>query len=876
MRNMIFNENWKFNLGECEGAYGAGAEDTQWETVSLPHDFSIIQPFTIEEPAESESGFLPGGTGWYRKHFIMAPFDAGKTFVLSFDGVYQNTYVYVNGIYVGENHNGYNSFGFDITKHLLCDGITDNVIAVKVVHELPSSRYYSGSGIYRNVTLEVTDPVHIGMNGTYITTPKLAEEKDGEVTVYIEAEVVNDSRQEVQARVCHTVLDANGAAVSETADAEVLLKNCDTSVTKACLQVHAPSLWSPESPVLYQIKTEVQVEGKIVDTYYSEFGFRYFEFDADKGFYLNGEAVKIKGVCMHHDQGALGAIAHEDAMERQLMILKDMGCNAVRTSHNIPAEIFIHLCNKWGFLVMEEAFDGWSAPTGDNEHDFSEYFKVKLTPGNTILNGSPGQTWAEFTLKSMIKRDRNAPSVILWDIGNEIMNTEGDTSDYVEHAQNLITWIQSMDMTRPITHGDNMGVVTTESTHTTAQIDRLLAASGGVVGFNYWPENLPVIHGHYPDWKLISTETVSTLNSRGGYSLYHINRKAQSIDGGPYFCSAYDNWHVSWGSFSHEGWYQNVTNDCDAGEFIWTGFDYIGEPNPWWSGGPGAVTELGAAPNSAYFGVLDTAGFAKDRYYFYRSQWNQKDTTLHLVTAWDPDNCYLEEGKTPVWIYSNAAKIELYREDKKGNVQKLAVVVRSERKTAVGHCYGIYESFVESGAESDCVVVDGSGSSAFSARFFVTFEAGAVYAVAYDKEGQVITDTVGNARVNTPGETARIAAYADKTKLVADGYCLSYITLDITDRDGNLDTTASNQIEISLKGAGEIVGVDNGDPATIEKYQQKTVLKSASEAVIRAYAGKALVIIRSTKTPGEIVVTAESEGLEATDVRVVSTTEGIM
>lgn len=865
-RDVRFNEDWKFYLGSSSSAQNKTFDDSAWETVSIPHDFSISQDFTTSGGTEAESGFLPGGTGWYRKHFTVDADDKDKTFVLSFDGAYENAYVYVNGTYVGENHYGYNSFAFDITDYLTCDGATDNVVAVKVVHELPSSRWYSGSGIYRDVTLTVTNPIHVAMNGTYITTPNLESEQNGNVTVNVNTDVQNDSSASTSVTVRNTMLNSNGEAVSDAVSTQATITANASATVSSVLTVNSPELWSIETPVLYELKTEVLVDGNVVDTYYTDFGFRYFRFDANYGFYLNGEAVKIKGVCLHHDQGALGAAAYDDAMERQLLIMKDMGCNAVRTSHNIADEDFIRLCNEHGILVMEEAFDGWSANKNDNTHDFSEYFNATISSSNNIIDGVSGQKWAEFTLKSMVKRDRNDPSIIMWDIGNEIMNTSGNTSSYVTYAGNMIEWIQSLDTTRPITHGDNKGLVTTSSTHVTAQIDRLLANSGGVVGFNYWAENIPTVHRYYPNWKLISTETVSSLNTRGGYTGYTENYGADSSSSGPYICNAYDNYCVSWGCTAHDGWYNVIKNDCNAGEFIWTGFDYIGEPNPWWSSGTGAVTSLGAAPNSSSFGAVDTAGFPKDKYYFYRSQWNENDTTLHLVTAWDADNQYLSSRRTPVWIYTNAAKVELYRTDSNGNTIKLATATRKEYTTTAGHSYGTYTSTINN--SSYCQKISTSGATALSARFNVTYTDGSIYAIAYDENGNVINETVGNSRVNTPGNVAKIDAYADKTEIAADGYSLSYITIDVTDSNDNLDTAATNTIQLTLTGEGEIVGVDNGNPATTKKFQQKSVLTSDKTANIDAYAGKALVIVRSTEEAGGFTLTASSNGLSGDEVTV--------
>jgi len=864
-RDINFNENWKFYLGTSSSAQNKDFSDTSWEDVSLPHDFSIFQNFTTSG-TEVESGWLPGGTGWYRKHFTMDASDEGKTVTLSFDGSYNHTYVYVNGTYVGENHYGYNSFAFDISDHLVCDGKTDNVIAVKVVNQLSSSRWYSGSGIYRDVTLTVTNPVHVAMNGTYITTPNLEQQRNGNVTVNVETVVANDSSSNTAVTVRSTMLDANGVAVSDPVNTQANVSGGNSTTVNSTLQVYAPELWSVESPALYILKSEVIIDNNVVDVNFTDFGFRYFKFDANTGFSLNGVPMKLKGVCLHHDQGALGAAAYNDAMRRQLVIMKDMGCNAIRTSHNMADKDFIRMCNEMGFLVMEEAFDGWSAAKNGNTHDFSEYFNKTISADNGLIGARSGETWVEFTLKSMVLRDRNDPSIIMWDIGNEITNiiNGGNTSQYTTHCSNMISWVQSLDKTRPITHGDNNGAVRTTSTGVTAKVDRLIAESGGVVGFNYYVSQMATTHSNYPKWKLVATESVSSINSRGAYNRYSSSSSLYQSSRGPYVGNAYDNYCVFWGTTAHDGWYQVITKDYISGEFFWTGFDYIGEPTPWWRTEPGTFTDLGAAPNSSYFGAVDTAGFPKDKYYFYRSQWNEKDTTAHLVTAWDADNQYVSSGKTPVWIYTNAPKIELYRTDSNGNTLKLATATRKVNTTAAGYTYGTYSTTVNN--SSYCSKITTSGATAMSVRVNVTYPPGSIYVVAYDANGNVIENTVGNSRVNTPGAAAKIDAYADKTEIVADGYSLSYITLDITDSNGNLDTAAANRIQLSLTGEGEIVGVDNGDPATLRKYQQSTVLTSATTANIDAYAGKALVIVRSTKTGGGFTLNATSSGLSSDSV----------
>ena len=841
-RETNFDEGWKFYLGTSSTAQNTSFDDSSWQSVTLPHDFSITQSYTTS--GEAESGFLPGGTGWYRKTFTLPASSAGKTLVLNFDGAYSDAYVYVNGTLVGENHYGYTAFAFDITEYVACDGVTENVVAVKVVNTIPSSRWYSGSGLYRDVTLITSDPVHVAYNGTYVTTPNIS---GGIGTVCAAVEVDNDSSDSVEITVRNTVYDSNGIAVSDTAEASATIAADETATVTASPVVSNPSLWSPDSPVLYSVRTEVYAGGSLVDTYDTTFGFRYFSFDSDTGLYLNGKALKLNGVCLHHDQGALGSAAYYDAMYRQLSIMKDMGVNAIRTSHNPADEQFIDICNELGLLVMEEAFDGWSVAKNGNSYDFARYFTTNLSSSNNILGGDSSMTWAEYAIKSMVKRDRNDPSIILWSLGNEIQEGASAASTFPTIAQNLIDWVKELDTTRPTTIGDN-----TKSTGTSSvlgQVLNVIKNNGGVVGFNYASSGtLSTLHSNYG--AILSAETSSAVNSRG---IYTSQAGASNADG-KYHLTSYDTSAVSWGMPAHDSIWNTLRADYIAGEFVWTGFDYLGEPTPWNGTGGGSVSGSGAIPNSSYFGIVETTGFEKDTYYLYRSQWNQASTTLHLVTAWDSDNMMTTSSKTPVVIYSNAPVVKLYR-----NGTLIGTATRTVNTTNAGHTYYTYST--ASNDSSVCTTVSGSGSTSLYATFNVTYASGTISAKAYDENGTEITTTRGSSSVSTPGTVTQLRVTPDKTSIAADGSSLVYITVDVTDANGVLDTTATNTINFSLTGNGEIVGVDNGDQATTAKYQQSSVLPSSTSANIAAYAGKALVIVRSTRDAGSFTVNVSSSGL---------------
>ena len=856
-RSTLFNDGWKFSLSDPSGAESTSFNDGSWDAVTLPHDFSISQNFTTS--GEAESGFLPGGTGWYRKSFTVPSGCDGKSVILSFDGVYQNAYVYVNGKQVGENHYGYTSFAFDISKYLVCDGLTDNVIAVKVVNKLPSSRWYSGSGIYRDVKLIVADQIHVSQNGTQITTPDI---ENGVGTVSAKVKVANSGTSSANITVRNTVYDKKDQKVSESAETTLTVEAGSSAEASTNNVVTNPSLWSLDDPTQYYVRTEILSGGNVIDTYDTAFGFRWYKFTKNTGFSLNGKNVKLNGVCMHHDQGALGSAAYYDAMYRQLSILKDMGVNLIRATHNPYDEDFIDICDELGILVIEEAFDGWELAKNGNSNDFSVYFNKTLTGDNEILDGDTSMTWAEFAIKSMVKRDRNDPSVILWSLGNEIdEGCSGSTANYPTIAENLINWIKEVDTQHPATLGSNRK---TTSGNIAGAMNKVVK-SGGIAGYNYASSSDLDRLADYNGGVILASETSSATNSRG---IYVSTANNQNVDGKLHLTS-YDTSKVGGGKTAHDSIWDTVTKDKVAGECVWTGFDYIGEPTPWNGTGTGSVSGGNPYPNSSYFGIVETTGFPKDTYYLYRSQWKQDDTTLHLVTAWDSDNMINNGGKTPVWIYSNAAKVELYR-----NGKKVGTAVRKVNTTAAGHKYYTYTT--QSNDSSVCTTESGTNSTSLYCVFNVAYEKGTISAKAYDESGKEITDLTGNASVSTPDAPAKLTVSKDKETITADGSSLSYITVDVTDANGNLDTTATNNIRFTLTGDGEIVGVDNGDQATVSKYQQASVLTGTTSANINAYAGKALVIVRSTNKTGNFTVKAESDSLtggEAT-VTTVSASDG--
>ncbi|MBP3659845.1 MAG: discoidin domain-containing protein [Oscillospiraceae bacterium] len=844
LRENDFNKGWKFYLGDNSAASNPNFDDSAWTAVDLPHDFSITQHFTAS--GEAESGFLPGGTGWYRKSFVIDEAHAGKTFLLNFDGVYMNAYVYVNGIPVGEHHYGYTNFAFDITDYLTCDGATQNVVAVKAVNELPSSRWYSGSGIYRDVTLYALDDVHVDLNGVQITTPDIA---DGNGTANVKVDVVNDGRIPADVTVRTTIDGVAG-------EATVTVPAGSTAEAELEVEVASPALWSLENPNLYTARTEVLVNGQVVDSCEDTFGFRWTEWKST-GFYLNGQAVKLNGVCMHHDQGALGSAAYYDAMYRQMSIMKDMGANAIRITHNPGDEDLIAICNELGLLVIEETFDGLLDPKNGNNNDFSKYFETAASSG--LYGYEDGMICAEYATRAIVKRDKNAPCIIGWSFGNEIQEGTSwtNTSRFAAVCADYIEWVNDEDGTRIVTSGcNNRG-----GNQSLVNVINTILEAGGVAGFNYAnaisggsDRDLGALADRFGGQHgcIIASETASHTNSRGQYK----NQNNNSNSDGRYHLTSYDTSAVSWGITAHDSIYNTYQLDNVAGEFVWTGFDYIGEPTPWNGTGTGDGGR-GAIPNSSYFGIVETTGFPKDSYYLYRSQWNKADTTVHLVTAWDADNQMLSGGKTPVWVYTNAAQVKLFL-----NGDLIGTTNRTVNTTAAGHVYYTYAA--TSNNANVCTAAANSGADSLYTIFNVAYTAGTLTAAAYDESGSLM-DTYS---VYTPGTVTKLKASADKTEIDANGYDLVYVEVDVTDDSGILDTTATNNITFTVSGPAEIAGVDNGDQATVRKYQNSYVLTDRQNANINAYAGKALVILKATDEGGEITLNIASSGLEGQTITI--------
>lgn len=851
-RSENFNDNWKFYMGDAAGAENPAFNDSTWEQVNLPHDYSIEQEYT--KTGEAESGYLLGGTGWYRKNFTIDSSAAGKRIRIDFGGVYMNSTVWVNGNQVGTHPYGYTPFSFDITDYVNFGG--DNVITVKVEHQTPSSRWYSGSGIYRSVDLTVTDPVHVDLYGTKIETPALAENQT-KVATNIKTTVVNDSAEAKSVTLTHTVFPKDGDVSDRigtvTTEAQEVTAGSSADID-AVVQANAPILWSTENPQLYTVRTEVKIGDQVVDTYDTDYGFRYFNFDANTGFSLNGENMKLKGVCMHHDQGALGAEAWESAIDRQVKILKEMGCNSIRVTHNPAADELIEACNEQGILVIDEAFDGWAWAKNGNSYDYSRFFNETIGAKNQILGGAETMTWAQFDLTAMIKRGQNAPSVIMWSLGNEVQEgCAGDAGSlnkqYADIQDDLISWAQALDTTRLVTRGDNK--VKGNTSGTAYDIMDTLAEAGGVVGLNYTNgSQYDSQHAASPGWIIYGSETASSVNSRGVYDRLGNGGAGQTDDK---LLTSYDNSHVGWGATASSAWYDVIQRDFVAGEYVWTGFDYIGEPTPWNGTGSGAVASW-PSPKNSYFGIIDTAGLPKDTYYFYQSQWNDDVNTLHILPAWNEDVVAESNGQVPVVVYTDAAKVKLTLITADGEEKDLGTKEFTTKTTDAEYTYQIYEG---QGANS-------AANKNLYLTWNVPYEDGTITAEAWDAEDQPIDlGTVqGRTSVTTTGEAAELSASVDRTEIAADGAELSYITVAVTDEDGNIVPDAANNVKFTVEGEGKLVGVDNGRQDDHQSYQDNNR---------DAFSGQLVAIVQSTKTAGEITVTASAEGLDPATVTINTT-----
>ena len=857
-RSVSFNDHWRFFLGDASGAEAVAYNDSAWDNVTLPHDYSIDQGFTTAAPAEQESGYVLGGTGWYRKSFTLSEELKGKQVSIDFDGVYMNATVYLNGKQLGTHPYGYSPFSFELPADSLYYGGQENVLAVKVDHKQPSSRWYSGSGIYRDVKLTVTDPVHIAHYGTQVTTPDIAQ---GKGTVKIETTVQNDGEGEASVSVTQTVYEKGSqepVATGDKTQEETVAPGASVNIP-SIVTVQDPKLWSTTSPNLYTVRTEVYVGEELADSYDTEFGFRWVEVTKDNGFFLNGENIKLQGVCMHHDQGALGSEAWERSIERQVQMLKKMGVNAIRVTHNPAAQVLIDICNREGMMLVEEIFDSWLSGKAGNTEDYGKWFDQSIEAGNQIVGGEEGEKWGEFDLKSTILRGRNNPSIIMWSLGNEVFQQTIDTSrqwEYPDVAKNLIRWTAEVDNTRYVTFGDNWfkgnegnsGNVATQTAKVIASASDY-GLPGGLPGYNYGG-SWQIQNGHNQGWLVYGSETASSTNSRGVY-----DRKDSNSDGnvGDRRLTSYDKSNVSWGHRASDALWITMQQPFNSGEFVWTGFDYIGEPTPYNWQGTGSNGTWPNVSKSSYFGIIDTAGIPKDSYYLYQSQWNEELNTLHVLPVWNEDEIMIDSnGNVEVVVYSDAPVVKLYLNGREVGT----ATTRTDTPT------GGYQNYTSGTGCFDSSLA--SGHTSLYATFWVPYEEGKLEAKAFEADGITpITDTDGRSYVETTGNATKLQAKADRDTITADGKDLSYVTIDVTDTDGRLVNGAEPEITVSVDGDGKLLALDNGIQNDVTTYTEPTR---------KAGKGKLVAIVQSTREAGSFTVTATAPGY-ATATETIITTE---
>ena len=772
-------KNWEFSN-----------DSTQWKNVTIPHDWAIYGPFSrdndlqevaIEQNGETEATWKTGRTGGlpyvgkgYYKTTIEVKDTTDKSIALLFDGAMSHAHVYVNGKQVAYWPYGYNSFYVDL------DGVVKpgkNEVEVSLENPDKSSRWYPGAGLYRNVHLIERNKVHIPVWGTYLTTPYVSKEY---ANVHLKTEVEGVAKGE-EFTLNTVIKNAAGQTVADDTHSYKFYPGAPVYQT---LRVNNPALWTPETPTLYTATTNVIKDGKTVDSYDTRFGIRTIEYRPDEGFFLNGELTKFKGVNNHHDLGPLGAAINTSALRYQMELLKDLGVNAIRTSHNMPAPELVALADEMGFMLMIEPFDDWG-------------FRPKSENGyGTLFND-----WAEKDVVNMVKNYRNNPSVVIWSVGNEVPSQWGP--DGISELLFLQDIVHREDPTRPVTNGmDQFDAV----------VNNGFAAANDIPSFNYKVNRYDEAYQKLPQKLLIGTETASTVSSRGKY--YFPVEIANGVTRPDNQSSSYDVEAAFWSNIPDDDFAVDDDLPYNIGQFVWTGFDYLGEPYPY---------DTDAWPShSSYFGIIDLASIPKDRYYLYRSQWNKDDNTLHILPHWNWEG---REGEvTPVFVYTNSPKAELFVNGKSQGM-------REKKK---------------------------GGSNMERYRLMwndVVYEPGEVMVVAYDENG----NETGRKTVKTAGKPDHLVLTPNRQKLSADGEDLAYIMVQVADKEGNIVPTDEREVTFTTKGAGTFRATANGDATSLRPFH---------EPVMDLFSGAATAIVQSGTTPGTITFTAKAKGVKPATITI--------
>jgi beta-galactosidase len=842
-RTLNFDDGWRSKLvntndtSDPSGTYGnssdpkaaaVGFNDSDWEEVTLPHDWSITQLPRADQT--NATGYFPGGLGWYRKTFTLPRSMSGKRISVDFDGVFDNSYVYLNGQLLGNHPYGYTGYSFDISKLAHTDGRTPNVLAVAVQNKEPSSRWYSGSGITRHVHLMVTDPIHVARWGTFVTTPQLQSTiHSGYADVHVATQLANGSGADTSVDLSYTVRDARGRPLASGRSRQVAVPS-DGGTDATDIRVEHPRLWSTTDSYLYTLQTRVSEHGRVVDSTSTTFGIRWLTFDPGGGISINGRHIKLYGVDLHNDEGALGSVDNYDALWRQMSIMKRMGVNAFRTSHNPPSPEMIDVCQRLGIVMMVEAFDAWNV--GKLSQDYHLYFDQP--------SGQGAEKWSDYDIKEMVNEAKDSPAVIMWSIGNEIPGCGTPTALGIE--QRLIADIKSIDTTRPVVAGSDRYRSVPTGGSVTEQM--LLALDG--LGVNYdTAKAIDGLHATYPTKFFFASETSSETTTRGYYQDPDLLNTGQNFTPGRRELSSYDNnledWTLS-GDYS-------LKTDRDrrffAGQFLWSGFDYIGEPTPY------TVFPV----KTSFFGAVDTAGFPKDQFYLFKSQWNPSPMVHLLPMNWTD---YKPGEPVQVWAYANEPTVELFLNgrslgaksfDRKTSTDGVSYAETTEcpgddKNYTGGSCPGSYQS-------------PNSSSGKLHLTWTVPFEPGRLVAVARDAGGHV----VARDEVDTAGLPYALRLTPDRTVLRDDGKSLSYVTVHVVDRHGVEVPSADDPIGINVTGAGSFAGADNGKEDDAEGYKSTTH---------DAFNGKLLAIVQSSTHPGPVTITAGAHGLRPAAFRLFS------
>jgi len=773
--------NWKFFMGKSDNAQKKDFNDKKWQTVTVPHDWAIYGPFdkeidkqivAIEQNGEKvptektgRTGSLPYiGEAWYRNYFTLPHYRPGRKVLILFEGAMSEPKVYINGEKVGEWNYGYNYFYFDITKQIAAG--MQNTLAVHLSNKGLSSRWYPGAGLYRNVRIIVKEQESIDQWGTYITTPFISQDL---AKVNIKTKVSGSNL-----RLQTYILDAKGDTVASDKTQTLFGKEFDQNIA-----VSNPQLWSPETPYLYKAVTRLYQGNVLKDETTTRFGIREISYKPGTGFSLNGKARKFKGVCLHHDLGPLGSVINEAALRRQLRILKDMGCDAIRSSHNMPSLEQLELSDEMGFMFLAETFDEWAKPKVKNGY-------------NRFFNAD-----AEKDVVNLVHATRNHPCIVMWSSGNEVPDQWG--SDGVKRAKWLQEIFHREDPTRPVTVGMD-------------QVKATMASGFGAIldvpGLNYRTHLYEDAFKQFPQGFILGSETASTVSSRGVYKFPVVKGAEKQYD--DHQCSSYDMEYCSWSNLPEDDFILQDTKPWTIGQFVWTGFDYLGEPTPYDNFWPS---------RSSYFGINDLAGLPKDRFYLYRSQWNTADNTLHILPHW---NWPGREGQTtPVFVYTNYDSAELFINGKSMGVQKKN---------------------------------NSSPQSRYRLMWMdVKYEPGTVKVVAYDKNGKPAAEKA----IVTAGKPYKLVLEPDRTVVDADGKDISFVTVSVLDEKGNPCPTVNDQLKFRVTGNGIFRAACNGDATSLEQFHLPTM---------KLFNGKLVVLVQSKTSAGDIKLSVEGKGLKASEV----------